>query len=76
MDEVVTVPDSLLPPAMRFIFDRMKLVAEPSGAITVAALLNKLVKPRGATVAILSGGNMEYDGVRALLGDGAAAGVV
>lgn len=69
MDEVVTVPDSLLPPAMRFIFDRMKLVAEPSGAITVAALLNKLVKPRGATVAILSGGNMEYDGVRALLGD-------
>lgn len=74
LDEVVSVPDSLLPGAMQFIFDRMKLVAEPSGAITVAALLSGLVKPVGQTVAILSGGNMEYDGVHALLGTGAPQG--
>ena len=54
------------PDAMRFIFDRMKLVAEPSGAITVAALLGGLAKAQGPTVCLLSGGNIEYDGVRAL----------
>jgi threonine dehydratase len=67
LDEVVTIPDAALPRAMRFILDRMKLVAEPSGAITVAALLEGAVKPVGATVAVLSGGNIEYDGLRTLL---------
>jgi threonine dehydratase len=66
MDEVVTVPDEMLAGAMQFIFDRMKLLAEPSGAICVAALTNGLVKPTGTTVAVLSGGNMEWDGVHAL----------
>lgn len=67
LDDVVTVPDSVLPRAMQFILDRMKLVAEPSGAITVAALLEQIVKPVGATVAVLSGGNIEYDGLHGLL---------
>ena len=69
----MTVPDALLPPAMRLILDRLKLVAEPSGAITVAALMNGLVEPTGSTVCILSGGNIEYDGLRQVLGDPAAA---
>jgi threonine dehydratase len=73
LDEVVTVPDTFLPAAMRFLLDRMKLVAEPSGAITIAALQAGLVRPRGRTVCILSGGNIEYDGLRALLGDGGPA---
>ncbi len=74
LDDVVTVPDRVLPSAMRFAIDRLKLVCEPSGAITLAALLEGLVKPSGPTVAILSGGNMEYDGLRAVLGaaEGAA----
>src|SRR5688500_587649 len=67
MDEVVVVPDELLPGALRFLLDRMKLVVEPSGAITVAALLEGLVKPRGTTVAVLSGGNIEWTGLRDLL---------
>ena len=41
MDEVVVVPDDALAGAMRFLLDRMKLVVEPSGAITVAALLEE-----------------------------------
>jgi len=45
----------------------MKLVAEPSGAITVAALLSGAVQPRGKTVALLSGGNVEWDGMCAVL---------
>ena len=69
MDDVVTVEDGALRGAMRMLFDRMKLVAEPSGAITVAALLEGLVTPRGRTVAVLSGGNIEWSGVAALLAE-------
>ncbi len=68
LDDVVTVPDDALPDAMRFLLDRHKLVAEPSGAITVAALFEGIVKPLARTVCILSGGNIEWDGLQALLG--------
>ncbi len=68
VDEVVTVDDDALCRAMRLLLDRMKLVVEPSGAITVAALLEKRFSPRGPTVAVLSGGNIEWDGLRELLG--------
>jgi threonine dehydratase len=64
LDDVVTVDDD----ALRLLLDRMKLVVEPSGAITVAALLEKRFVPRGPTVAVLSGGNIEWDGLRAILG--------
>jgi threonine dehydratase len=70
IDDVVTVDDSALRGAMRFLLDRMKIVAEPSGAITIAALLEGLVRPAGPTVAVLSGGNIEWAGLLALLGDG------
>jgi len=50
------------------LLDRHKLVAEPSGAITVAALLEGIVKPAARTVCVLSGGNVEWDGLLALLG--------
>ena len=70
LDDVVTVPDSALPGAVRFLLDRHKLVAEPSGAITVAALLEGIVQPAARTVCVLSGGNIEWDGLRRLLGDG------
>lgn len=68
LDDVVTVDDAALQEAMRLLLDRMKLVVEPSGAITVAALLDGRVRPRGATVAVLSGGNIEWSGLRELLG--------
>jgi threonine dehydratase len=69
VDDVVTVDDAALAPAMRLLLDRLKLVAEPSGAITVAALLAGVVKPRDgrAIVAVLSGGNIEWDGLSELL---------
>jgi threonine dehydratase len=69
VDEVITVDDSTLRGAMRVLFDRMKLVAEPSGAITVAALLERLVAPRGRTVAVLSGGNIDWSGFAPLLAE-------
>ena len=70
LDDVVTVPDAALRPAVRFLLDRAKLVAEPSGAITVAALMTGAVRPAGATVALLSGGNVEWAGLHALLAEG------
>lgn len=69
IDEVVQVPDSALRAAMRLLLDRMKVVAEPSGAITVAALMEGIAKPAGKTVAVLSGGNIEWGGLVQLLGE-------
>ena len=71
LDDVVMVGDDAVPPAMRLILDRMKIVAEPSAAITAAALLEGLIAPRGREtrpiVIVLSGGNIEWDGLRELL---------
>ena len=69
LDDVVTVDDSVLRGALRMLLDRMKLVVEPSGAITVAALVEGIVAPRGRTVAVLSGGNIEWSGLAALLAE-------
>ena len=75
VDEVVTVDDAVLAPAMRALLDRLKVVAEPSGAITIAALREGLVAPAvgGDTVCVLSGGNVEWPGLLAVLGAGDAA---
>ena len=69
VDEVVQVEDASLRCAMRMLLDRMKLVAEPSGAITVAALMEGKAKARGRTVAVLSGGNIEWGGLAPLVAD-------
>jgi threonine dehydratase len=71
VDDVVTVDDAALPRAMRALLDRLKLVAEPSGAITLAALMEGIVRPAadGDTVAVLSGGNIEWPGLLEVLGD-------
>ena len=69
VDEIVQVPDAPIKCAMRFLLDRMKLVAEPSGAITLAALMEGLFKPVGPTVLVLSGGNIEWPGLLQLIAD-------
>ncbi|MBA3339582.1 MAG: threonine/serine dehydratase [Gemmatimonadaceae bacterium] len=69
LDDVVQVGDAPLKRAMRVLLDRMKIVAEPSGAITLAALMEGIVAPNGSTVAVLSGGNVEWAGLGPLLAD-------
>lgn len=66
VDEVVTVADADIVRAMRHLLDRAKLVVEPSGAITVAALMTGAVRPAGPTVAVLSGGNIEWSALAKL----------
>jgi threonine dehydratase len=67
VDDVVLVDDAPLPSAMQHLLDRIKIVVEPSGAITAAALMTGAVKPSGSVVAVLSGGNIEWSGIRQLL---------
>ncbi len=45
--------------AMRLIFERLHLVAEPGGAAALAAVLSGKVRPIGTTLVTLSGGNVD-----------------
>lgn len=69
VDEIVTASDPEILDAMRFLFDRMKLVTEPSGAIGVAALLaGRIVSPGGRIGIVVSGGNVGVARFAELLG--------
>ena len=60
VDDVLTVDDGEIASAVKWLFDNAKLVAEPSGAASVAAVLRD--KPaREDVVAILSGGNVALE---------------
>jgi threo-3-hydroxy-L-aspartate ammonia-lyase len=61
VDEVVTVTDDQIVEAMRFVFERLKLVVEPSGAVGIAAVLQGLVGSSGRVGVIVSGGNVGAD---------------
>ena len=59
---IVTARDEDLCEAMRFAFERLKLVVEPSGACALAALLAGTVGVAGSRVGvILSGGNVDAE---------------
>ena len=60
VDEIVTVTDEQIVAAMRFAFERLKLVVEPSGAVGIAAVLGGLVTADSVGV-IVSGGNVGAD---------------
>ncbi|MBI3818195.1 MAG: threonine/serine dehydratase [Planctomycetes bacterium] len=56
----VLVDDDAIERAVRLLLSRAKIVAEPSGAATVAALMSgKITNPKGPVVAVLSGGNID-----------------
>lgn len=61
VDEIVTVSDDEAAQAMVLLLERSKQVVEGAGAVGVAALMHGRIDapPEGATVAILSGGNVD-----------------
>ena len=62
LERIVTVSDADIRTAMRFLFERVKIVAEPSGATAVAALLTGKIDVRGQRVGvIISGGNIDVE---------------
>jgi threonine dehydratase len=62
VDQIVTATEAEILDALRFVWERVKIVIEPSSAVPVAALWNGQLDLRGRTVGvILSGGNIDVD---------------
>ena len=62
VEDIVCVEESEIIAAMRFVWERMKLVIEPSSAVPVAALLHHRLELQGQRVGvIISGGNVDLD---------------
>ena len=60
MHDFVTVTDGELLKSMFFLWERMKIVVEPTGALAACALLEKKLDARGKRVGVvLSGGNVD-----------------
>jgi threonine dehydratase len=58
VSDIVTVSDEALLDAVKLLATYSKLVVEPTGALSVAALLQNKIPKSGKTVAVLSGGNI------------------
>jgi threonine dehydratase len=57
----VVVTDSEVQAAMGFAFRALKLVVEPSGAVALAAVLQRKIKLTGTAVIVCTGGNVDPD---------------
>ena len=73
VDEIVTVEEDDIARALLVLLERAKLVVEPAGAVSVAAILAGKVMPTGNTVAILSGGNIDPLVMERIISHGLAA---
>ncbi|HEX6740028.1 MAG TPA: threo-3-hydroxy-L-aspartate ammonia-lyase [Vicinamibacteria bacterium] len=68
VDDMVTVSDADLVQALRFVWERLKLVVEPTGVLGLAAALTGKVEIAGKRVGIvLSGGNVDLAALGTLL---------
>jgi threonine dehydratase len=62
VDRIVTATEAEILEAMRFVWERMKIIIEPSCAVSVACVLNGQVDAMGKRVGvILSGGNVDVE---------------
>ncbi|MHA1931495.1 MAG: pyridoxal-phosphate dependent enzyme [Promethearchaeota archaeon] len=62
VDKIVTVSEMEIINAMRFLWERMKILVEPSGAVPLAALLSAKIEIKNKKVGlILSGGNIDIE---------------
>jgi threonine dehydratase len=67
VNDILTVSDAEIVEAMRFLWERMKIVVEPTGALAVAAVMKGRVDVRDRRVGIvLSGGNVDLKAVAKL----------
>jgi threonine dehydratase len=68
VDDFLTVTDAELLKSMFFLWERMKIVVEPTGALAACALLEKKLDAKGKRVGVvLSGGNVDVKAMAALL---------
>ena len=60
VDDVITIRDEDIFPMMKFFFERMKIVVEPTGAVAPAAVMKNMLNLSGKKVcALISGGNID-----------------
>jgi threonine dehydratase len=62
VDDIVTVPEEAIVTAMRRIWEILKIIVEPSGAVSYAGIVAGKLPVKGQKVAmVLSGGNLDLD---------------
>jgi threonine dehydratase len=62
VDDVVTVSETSIVQAMRSIWEVLKIIVEPSGAVAYAALVEGKIEAKGLRIGlILTGGNLDLD---------------
>jgi len=60
VNDIVTIHDEDIFPMMRYFYERMKIVVEPTGAVAPAAVLKNSLNLKGKRIcAIISGGNVD-----------------
>lgn len=70
VEDVVTVSDDEIASATAILFERLKVVAEPSGAVALAAVLSGKLRVEGLRVGVVvTGGNIGVRGFLDLFGD-------
>jgi len=63
VDDIIIVSEDEIVDAMQFLWERMKLVVEPSGAVSLAGVLSNQIDVSDTRVGILiSGGNIDLTG--------------
>ena len=68
VDDIITVSEMDILNAMRFLWERMKMVVEPSGAVSLAGVLSRKIEMKNKRVGIMiSGGNVSLEQFFALL---------
>jgi threonine dehydratase len=62
VDDIITIKDDAIAPMMKFFYERMKIVVEPTGAVASAAISdNGLVLSGKKICAVISGGNVDAE---------------
>jgi threonine dehydratase len=66
--EIITVTDEEIIEALKFVWERMKIIIEPSCAVPLAALIKEKDRFKGKRIGIiLSGGNVDLENVLDLM---------
>jgi threonine dehydratase len=62
VDDIITVTEEEIIDSMRMIWERLKMIVEPSSSITLGAILKNKDRFKGKKVGlIISGGNVDLD---------------
>jgi threo-3-hydroxy-L-aspartate ammonia-lyase len=60
VDDIVTVSDAAIVRSMLYLWERLKIVVEPTGALAATALLEGVIAMPGSRIGvIISGGNVD-----------------